>query len=99
MTDPGGLRVRLPDHAAEADVRGRGVDGLALPGCRSVAEAVVRRAQVGAALDHLAREALALTGEWSLRRAARPAARTPLLQVVGRPLPDVTRHVVEAVAV
>ena len=49
----------LADDAAEADVSRRRVHRLALPGRRPVAEAVVGRAQVRPALDHLAREALA----------------------------------------
>ena len=37
---------RLPQHAAKADMPGRGVDGLALPGGRAIAQAVIRRAQM-----------------------------------------------------
>ena len=60
----------LADDAAEADVRRRRVHRLALPGRRPVAQAVVGGAQVRAALDHLAGEALARQGR---RRAARRA--------------------------
>src|SRR4051812_12829469 len=55
--------------AAKADVTGRGVDRLALPCSGAVAQAVVRRTEMRAALDHLAREALA--GDVTLRRATR----------------------------
>ena len=48
---------RRPDDAAEAQVAGRGVDGLRHPGGGPVAAAVVRRAQVRAALHDLARNA------------------------------------------
>src|SRR6188472_3252309 len=54
------LLHRLPNDAAKADVARRGVDRLALAGGRAIAQAVVRRAQMRAALDHLAREALAV---------------------------------------
>jgi hypothetical protein len=43
------------DDAAEAEVAGGGVDRLGLAGRGPVAKAVVRRAQVGSALDHLGR--------------------------------------------
>ncbi len=43
---------RGPDDAPEAEVPGRGVDGLALTRGRPVAQAVTRRAQMRAALDH-----------------------------------------------
>ena len=55
-----------PHDAAEADVAGRRVDRLELARGRPVAQAVVRRAQVRAALDHPARDVLA-------RRAGRAA--------------------------
>ena len=51
------------DDAAEPEVRHRGVDHLRLARRRPVAQAVVGRAEVRAALDHPARDALAgLTG-------------------------------------
>src|SRR4051812_38970737 len=46
----------VPHYAAEADVRRGGVDRLELPRSRAVAQAVVRRAQVRAALDHAPRD-------------------------------------------
>src|SRR5688572_31750898 len=45
------VRRCCPDHAAEADVAGRGVDGLALARGGAIAQAVVRGAEVGAPLD------------------------------------------------
>ena len=71
----------------------RGVDRLALTRCRPVAQAVVRRAEVGAPLDHLALEAL------GRRRHAARGHRRRRGEGVARPLPDVPAHVVEAVAV
>src|SRR3954468_11752201 len=96
------------DDAPEADVAGGGVDRLPLARGRAVPEAVVRRAQVRAALDHAARNRLAggvaplVAGD---ARVLRDAARllglvwVTLREEVGRPLPHVPRHVVEAVAV
>ena len=92
-------------------MRHRGVDRLRLSRGRSVPEAVVRRADVRPALDHTARDVLA----WLARVVAlvrrghswvgRDAARARDLVGVAwdvpvrRPLPHVSRHVVEAVAV
>src|SRR5205807_4361414 len=86
-------RSSAPEDAAKADVARRGVDRFALAGGGPEAQAVVRRAQVGAALDNPARDAFV-----GRRRAAR------LLAVAGRegvsrPFPDVAGHVVQAVAV
>jgi hypothetical protein len=53
-------RGNIADDAAEPDVRGRRVHGLALASCVSVAEAVVGCAEVRAALGHPARDALAV---------------------------------------
>ena len=97
--------------AAEAEVRHRRVDHLRLARGRPVAQAVVGRAQVRAALDHAARDVLAgLPGVVARvrrghARVARDAARArdlvgmPWDVPVAGPLPDVPRHVVEAVAV
>ena len=74
---------------------GRGVHRLALPGRGTVAQAVVRRAEVRAALDHLAREAFAVPRRWRAARFLVLGRREP----VARPLPDVAAHVVEPVAV
>src|SRR5205814_9786357 len=87
----------------------RRVDRLRHPRGGTIAPAIVRRAQVRAALHHLARDP-------DVRRAgieallARTAARivdraTGLLDLsvvlipVGRPLPNIAGHLVEAVAV
>src|SRR5215469_2626773 len=43
------------DNAAKADMAGRGVDRVCVPRRRAVAPAVIRRAQMRAALQHLAR--------------------------------------------
>src|SRR5215469_538177 len=64
----------LPDDAAEADVARRGIDGLGVACRRTVAATVIGRAQVRAALQHLARDAdvrLAAVVAALLRRAAR----------------------------
>src|SRR4029077_7046732 len=97
-----------PRDASEADVAGRGVERLALPSGGSVAEAVVRRAEVGAALDHPPRDRLSRRVALLAARHSRVAWDTARFlhlvcvarrEEVGRPLPDVPGHVVEAVAV
>src|SRR5690625_3930427 len=91
------LTTRLAPYAAEAQVGGRGIDGLSLPRRRPVAQAVVGCAQVRAALDHLLRN---LAWAAACNRAAGAALRRahgPVL--VDRPLPHVAGHVEEAVAV
>src|ERR1700752_4559729 len=45
---------RDPFYASESDVARRGVDGLGVPRCGSVTPAIVGRAQMRAALEHLA---------------------------------------------
>src|SRR5215831_7590408 len=101
----------LPDDAAEADVAGGGVDGLGVARRRTVAAAVIGRAQVRAALQYLARDAdvrlAAVVAAFLrrpariLRRAAGPGCGDLMLRAipVGGPLPDVANHVVEPVAV
>src|SRR5690349_10976375 len=89
-----GLTRSAPQDAAKADVARRGVDRFALAGGGPEAQAVVRRAQVGAALDDPARAALV----GRRRRAARLLA-VACREAVSRPLPDVAGHVVQAVAV
>ncbi len=54
-----GRALPLPHDAAEADVAGRRVDRLALARGGAVAQAVVGRAEVGAALDRAARHVAA----------------------------------------
>jgi hypothetical protein len=60
-----------PDDAAKADVGGRGVDGLRLARGGPVAQAVVGRAQVRAALDHAARDTSGVVLAGGARGAAR----------------------------
>src|SRR4051795_9413948 len=48
---------RFPADAAEADMAHAAVHHLRVAGCRAVAPAVGRRAEEGATLDHLARDA------------------------------------------
>src|SRR4051794_33034990 len=97
--------------APKTDVTRRRVDRLRVARRRPIPSAIVRRAKVRAALNHLAwdpdvRETAVVTvllaaaarvlwNAASLRRVGRMPGRVP----VGRPLPDVADHVVEAVAV
>src|SRR5215207_10432081 len=99
-----------PD-AAEAEMTGGCVDLLGMARSRSIASAVVRRAQVRAALDDLARDpdvrrgrvvaavlapaARVLRDAAGFRRVAFVLLRVP----VGRPFPDIADHVVDAMAV
>src|SRR5262245_11628461 len=46
----------ISHHAAKAEVACRGVDRLGMPRGGPIATAIVRRAQMRAALDHLARD-------------------------------------------
>ncbi len=90
---------------------GRGVGRLALPRRRPVAQAIVGRAEVRAALEHPARDVrVGLSGRVALLggldpRVARGAARLRYLvgvarrEEVARPLPHVAGHVVQPVAV
>src|SRR5690606_996883 len=98
-----------PHDAPEAEVTGGGVHGLRHAGSRAVPPAVVRRAQVGTALDHLAGDA-DVRRVRVVARVAFPAARVRaraagtdsvalLLVPIARPLPDVAGHLVEPVAV
>src|SRR5690606_7314248 len=98
----------LADDAAKAEVGSGGVDGLRLPGRGSVAPAEIRRAEVGASLDHLARDADGRVEALALAAAPRIAGNAAGLRLLGRvarpvpvggPLPDVADHVHEAVAV
>src|SRR4051812_18454374 len=94
-SESGEMAALRADHAAEADVAGRGVDRLALARRRPVAEAVVGRAQMRAALDHASLDA----GSGGRRRRAARRAGSAELEAVRRPLPHVAGHVVQAVAV
>src|SRR5262245_60978631 len=107
-------RSIAPD-AAEAQVGHRGLDRLGLASGRPVAQAVVGRTQVRAALHDVARELLAgpanlvaLVRRFDPRVDARPGraatrmghlVRVARRVVVRRPLPDVAGHVEEAEAV
>src|SRR5262249_59575209 len=84
-----GFRDRALAHdTAKADVPGRAVDRLALPRRRAVAQAVVGRAEVRAALHDASREAVVPGG--STARSGPGRGFEPIV----RPLPDVPRHVV-----
>src|SRR6476619_2987444 len=85
----------------------RRVDRLSLPCCRAVTHAVVRGAEMGAALDHTTRNRLA-GKEFGWRRdaqalrgtaRARGALGSTRPEPVRRPLPDVAAHVEQAVSV
>ena len=100
----GRVNAFSPD-AAEAEVACRCVDLLGMARSRPIASAIVRRAQVRAALDDLARDpdvrrgrvvaavlapaARVLRDAAGFRRVAFVLLRVP----VGRPFPDVTNHV------
>ena len=100
-----------PHDAPEADVTGRGVDRLREPRGRPVAPAVVRRAQVRSALEHLAGDSylrlarIVAVLQPRPARIRRDAARLDRIRgclgviPVRRPLPHVADHVVEPVAV
>src|SRR5947209_8563738 len=99
----------MPDDATEADMAHARVDGLRMARRRTVAPAVVGRAEVGAALDHLARNAayriprVETAGLCAIARIGGNAARgTDVVagrEPVGRPFPDIADHVVQPVAV
>src|SRR4030095_7878610 len=103
-------RLRRHSHdAPESEVADRGVHGLRHAGRRPVPPAVVRRAQVRAALHHLARDAnVGQAGVVALLSRAAPGVAdgtaglldlAVVLVPVGGPLPDVAGHLVEPVAV
>ena len=85
--------------AAKADVAHAGVDHLRSPRGGSIAAAVTVGAQERSALDHLARHPeLRLVRVVAARLAARIAGAGVGVPVAG-PLPDVARHIEQAVAV
>ena len=106
---PGGISRPRPSPAARCSGSRGGrwrCRSLGHPGRRSVALAVVRRAQERAALHHLAGDRRACGVEAAGRGG--PCGRRPrstrlrlavVLVPVGRPLPDVAGHVEQAVAV
>src|SRR5258705_11447471 len=91
------------------------IDRLCMAGGRAVAAAVVRRAEMRPAFEHLARDSdLRLAGvvarllrpaAWIFRNAARLRGRVRAIGLVpgrppvGGPFPDIADHVVNAVAV
>src|SRR5262245_59416826 len=101
----------LSDDAAKPEMRHGCLDRLGLPGGRSIAQAVVRRAQVGATLQDLSRELLpglpdVVGPVWfdharvvwdatSVRGVVRVARRIE----VGGPFPDVAGHVEQPIAI
>src|SRR5918997_890909 len=103
-------RLRFSRYAPEPDMRSGGIYRLPLARRRPVAQAVVRRAQVRAALDHLVRDVRSWLPDRvaplrgidprisrnaaGLRRRVRAARR----KIVRGPLPHVARCVVEPVA-
>src|SRR5277367_1423279 len=103
--------LRSPDDAPKADMTGRGIDRLGMACRRSIASAVVGRAEMGAAFQYLARDAdggLARVVARFHRAAARILRHTaglagiafvPRRIPVGRPLPDIADHVVDAIGV
>jgi hypothetical protein len=100
-----------PDDAPKSDVAGRRVDRLHMARGRAVAAAIIRRAEMRAALDHLSRNFdLGLGGVIArvLGRGARVLRDATRLRGVGGvnlrepircPLPDIADHVAQAVAV
>src|SRR5215212_2428953 len=104
-------RLKISRDAPEPNVRSGGIYRLPLARRRPVAKAVVWRAQVRATLDHLVRDVrsrlpdrvvpLRRIDPWVPRDAAgfRRLVRVPNREVVRGPLPHVTRHVIELVAV
>src|SRR5579862_5298941 len=101
----------LSNDAAESEVARRRIDVLGMTRRRPVAAAVVRRAQMRAALDDLARDlavglarivALGLAPAARIFRNAAGLCRVGLVlgrPPVGRPFPDIADHVVDAVVV
>src|SRR5436853_5685077 len=98
----------IANDAAEPNVGGRSRHRLGLACGRSVAEAIIGRAKVRAALDDPPRDAgaravpaVTLHGRLDARVVRHPARLGGVIGVargeeVRRPLPDVSRHVVEA---
>src|SRR4051794_36357817 len=104
---------RFPADAAEADMAHAAVHHLRVAGCRAVAPAVGRRAEEGAALHHLPRnanrwlsgiEGCLHRGTARIRRGAtarlgRIGVRMARGPPVRGPLPDVPAHLEQAIAV
>src|SRR5882724_8924522 len=100
---------RRADDAAESQMAGCGIDRLGHARGRAIAPAVVGRAEIGAALHHLAGDgnlrharvaaAAALAAARVVDRAAGVVDLAVVLVPVGGPFPDIAGHVVEAVTV
>ena len=88
-----GRRSASVARAAKADVAGRAVGRVALPGRDPVAPAVGGVAEVRAALLDLEVPLAGPRGSWPR------SCGEPRIEPVGGPLPDVAGHVVQAVAV
>src|ERR1700754_2291679 len=98
-------------NASKAKMTGGGIDRLRVSRCRPVASAVVRRAQMRAAFDdlpwnfHIGRSGVIAVGltaaAWVLWNATNFCYIGLMLWriPIGRPLPDVADHVVQAVTV
>src|SRR6478672_3894564 len=100
-----------PHYAAKPNMTCRGVDVLALPGCRAVAKAKIRGAEVRATLDHLARDCPSRTDRreagirqllhwiaWCATWAGRSRGTANVVSVPC-PFPDVADHVEQPVSV
>src|SRR6516162_1800109 len=100
----------IPDDAAETDMACRRIDRLRMARRRAIAPAIIGRAEMRAAFEHLARDpdlGLAWVITVSFNAAARIGRDAAGLRCVGRmpgripvtrPLPDIADHVVKAVA-
>src|SRR6516162_902525 len=103
--------ISRPDYATKSYMAGASVDHLRMPRRRTVPSAVVRRTEIRATLDHLARDtdtglrrvvAEGLQAALGIaRHAARPLGfrRMTVGIPVGGPFPDIADHVVETVAI
>src|SRR3954464_12110373 len=101
----------VSDHAAKSEMAGGGVDRLGVACGGTVAAAIVRRAKVRAALDHLAGDfdvrlagivACGLSAAARVFRDAASLRRIGLMLLgvpVGGPFPGISDHVVNAVSI
>src|SRR5262245_5991849 len=103
------LLAFLSNDAAKAQMAGRGIDGLGHARCRTVAPAIIRRAQVRPAFHYFARDfdaghvgIIALVPLSTSRievGAARLRNLLVLLIPICSPLPNVAGHLIEPVTV
>src|SRR5688572_16572942 len=103
--------LALARDASEADVTGRGIDRLWVPGGGAIAPAIVGRAQMRAAFQDLAGDAafgLAGVVAQLLSATARVLGDAtgfagvggmPGIEPIGSPFPNVADHVVKAVSI